>query len=76
MTADEFRACLDALDWSQRSLARLLDRDERMVRRWASGQYDIPDEVAGWLRALAAFHAHHPPPLRDRRLGNCSGAYR
>ena len=64
MTSDKFRTCLDTLGWSQRSLARLLDCDERMVRRWAAGQYSIPDNVAGWLATLAAFHAEHPAPNR------------
>jgi hypothetical protein len=67
MTPTECRACLNALDWSQRSPAHLLDRDERMVRRRAAGQYEIPDAVAGWLTTLAAFHAKHPVPLLDRR---------
>jgi ribosome-binding protein aMBF1 (putative translation factor) len=70
MTPTQFRACLDTLDWSQRSLARLLDRDERMVRRWASGQCTIPEDVAEWLTTLAAFHAKHPVPLFDRRPGS------
>jgi hypothetical protein len=65
VTTDEFRACLVALNWSQRGLADLLDRDERMVRRWAAGQYDIPEDVGGWLATLAAFHAKHQSPLKS-----------
>jgi hypothetical protein len=64
MTPSEFHICLDTLDWSQRGLARLLNLDDRMVRRWAAGQYSIPDDVAGWLMTLAAFHAKHPVPLK------------
>jgi hypothetical protein len=67
MTSTEFRACLATLDWSPRSLAHLIDRDERMVRRWGSGQYTIPDDVADWLATLAAFHDRHPPPRLARR---------
>jgi hypothetical protein len=67
MTAEELRACLDALHWSQRGLADILDRDPRMVRRWGSGHYAIPDDVAHWLGTLAAFHEQHPPPRLIRR---------
>jgi hypothetical protein len=42
MTADEFRACLVTLDWSQRSIARLLDRDERMVRALGGRSLQYP----------------------------------
>ena len=63
MTADRFRACLDALSWSGRGLAALLNVDERQVRRWASGQYSIPDPIAAWLETLARFHESHPAPM-------------
>ena len=43
MTPPEFRICLELLAWSQRGLARLLGLDDRTVRRWASGQNEIPD---------------------------------
>jgi ribosome-binding protein aMBF1 (putative translation factor) len=62
MTAPEFRICLEHLAWSQRGLARLLNRDDRLVRRWASGDNEIPADVAEWLATLAACHAQHPPP--------------
>jgi hypothetical protein len=63
VTADRFRACLDALSWSGRGLAALLNVDERQVRRWASGQYSIPDPIAAWLETLARFHESHPAPM-------------
>jgi hypothetical protein len=63
VTADRFRACLDALSWSGRGLAALLDMDERQVRRWASGQYSIPEPIADWLDTLARFHESHPAPM-------------
>jgi hypothetical protein len=62
MTPAEFRICLQHLAWSQRGLAELLGRDDRLVRRWASGGSEIPAEVAEWLAVLAACHAKHPPP--------------
>jgi hypothetical protein len=63
MTTDRFRECLDALSWSQRGLAALLDVDERQVRRWATGQYNIPEPIAAWLETLARFHETHPAPV-------------
>ena len=62
MTPSEFRVCLELLDWSQRGLAKLLGRDDRTVRRWATGDNEVPDDVAEWLAVLAACHAQHPPP--------------
>jgi hypothetical protein len=46
-------------------LARLLGLDDSAVRRWASGQNEIPDNIATWLATLAAFHAKHPVPLKE-----------
>jgi hypothetical protein len=62
MTPNEMRLCLERRGWSQRGLARLLELDDRLVRRWASGQNEIPENIAHWLATLAAFHAKHPPP--------------
>jgi ribosome-binding protein aMBF1 (putative translation factor) len=56
------RAALAELHWSGRGLAAILRRDERMVRRWAAGTYQPPEDVLTWLEALASFHAAHPPP--------------
>jgi plasmid maintenance system antidote protein VapI len=64
MTPDRFRECLDALNWTQRGVASVLDVDERQVRRWATGQYSIPAPVAAWLETLTEFHEAHPAPAR------------
>jgi hypothetical protein len=64
MTPAEFRICLELLAWSQRGLAKVLGLDDRMVRRWAAGQNEIPGNIAAWLTTLAAFHAQHPAPLK------------
>jgi hypothetical protein len=69
MTPREFRICLELLAWSQRGLARQLGFDDRTVRRWASGQNEIPSNIAHWLATLAAFHAKHPAPLKDGSAG-------
>lgn len=62
MTATRFRECLALLHWSQQGLSRILDTDERQVRRWASGSGPIPAAVAAWLEVLAQHAAAHPVP--------------
>jgi hypothetical protein len=61
--ASRLRAALASLHWSQRGLALLLGKDERQVRRWASGAYTVPADVLAWVEVLAAFHEANPPPL-------------
>lgn len=67
MTPDRLRECLALLRWSQRGFAEALSCDDRLVRRWASGDATIPPDVAAWLEALAAAHAAHPAPSGWRR---------
>jgi DNA-binding transcriptional regulator YiaG len=45
--ADRLRAMLERLRLSQRGLARAIDCDERVVRRWCAGQQPVPTVV--WL---------------------------
>lgn len=63
MTPDRFRACLEALRWSQRGVADVLAVDERQVRRWAAGA-TIPGPIAAWLDFLAEVHEANPAPKR------------
>ena len=65
MTPDRFRECLDFVGWSQRGFADYVRVDERQVRRWAAGQYSIPEPIAAWLDMLARFHEAHPAPQRS-----------
>ena len=65
MTPTRLRECLTALDWTQRGLARLLDRPEGTVRQWARGAVQIPADVAVWLDKLARHHERNPPPERN-----------
>jgi hypothetical protein len=67
MTPDRFRECLDLLNWSGRSLAALLQVDERQVRRWASGDYAIPQQIADWLDRMGRLHEANPPPANRRQ---------
>ena len=62
MTPDRFRACLDALHWSQRGLADMLRLHPTTVRRWATGHGIIPANVAAWLEHLTAAHEAAPLP--------------
>lgn len=62
MTPERFNQCLDALGWSAKELAALLDIDDRNVRRWASGKLDIPDKLAAWLEDVGKYMEDHPPP--------------
>lgn len=65
VTPTRLRECLDALHWSQRGLATILNRPEGTVRQWARGAVRIPDDVAAWLDKLARYAEKNPPPLRE-----------
>ncbi len=67
MTPTRLRDAIACLGWTQRGLARMLDCDERMVRRWTAGSGPIPSEIAAWLDRLAAAAAANPAPT-DWRL--------
>ena len=62
MTPDRFRECLTALHWTQRGLARILDRPEGTVRQWARGAVRIPEDVKHWLEYLTFHHKALPAP--------------
>jgi ribosome-binding protein aMBF1 (putative translation factor) len=64
LTPTHFRECLDAVQWSQRGIARHLGRHEGTVRQWARGSVTIPDDVAAWLERLARFHTDNPAPMK------------
>lgn len=63
MTPDRFKECLDILGYSTAQIADLCGRsDDRRVRRWGTGQRQIPYAVADWLEGLVAYFEAHPPP--------------
>lgn len=62
MTPEEFRDCLASLRWSQRGLADILDVNQTTIRRMASGQMPIPENVAGWLIKASEFLSSNPLP--------------
>jgi DNA-binding transcriptional regulator YiaG len=45
MTPDAFRSHLSRLGYSQAGFARLMDVDERTVRRWGTDETPIPKSV-------------------------------
>lgn len=63
MTPDQLRAALHDLHWSQRGLAAILRKDERQVRRWATGDAQIPEDVANWMERVARAMRENPPPV-------------
>ena len=73
MTPERLTAVLEALHWSVRGLAVVLDEHETAVRRWVSGQTAVPRNVAVWLevRARTAFSRPQPKgwiPRAERKL--------
>lgn len=56
MTPTRLRECLATIGWSQRGLADRLGLEETRTRRWASGRYPIPENVAQWLERLSSAH--------------------
>lgn len=65
MTPERLRECLTALCWSQRGLARNLNKAEGTVRQWARGKLSIPEDVAVWLERCGRFMEENPPPPRN-----------
>ena len=54
MTPQRCRECRGRLGLSLQGMADVLVTDNRLVRRWESGQRPVPPEVAAWLEAAAA----------------------
>jgi len=52
MTGTEFRTAIAVLGLSQLGAARLLGVDGRTVRRWISGERDVPEPAARFLTFL------------------------
>jgi hypothetical protein len=63
MSEDEFQEALDELQFTQVGLMRVLHKDERTGRRWRSGEYAIPTEIAVLLRVLRAWKQFGRDPL-------------
>lgn len=74
MLAQEFRKALKSLNLTQAACAEALDVQPRTVRRWASGERDIPGPVIAaltcWLERYAEHQEADLDDVRDRiRIG-------
>jgi len=65
MTPDRFRELLDRLGLSQLAAAKLFHAGDRTVRRWASGDQDIPRAVQIALALMVKFKV---PPAKAEKL--------
>lgn len=54
MNSTDYRAALASLGLTIVSAAKFLGVDERTSRRWAAGEWDIPEPVAMFLLYLVA----------------------
>ena len=62
MDRQEFTACLEAIGWSARQFCDRTHTSRWIVAQALDGQRPIPDVVAAYVRALAAFHRSIPAP--------------
>ena len=62
MTPDRLSEVLSELGWQTGELAKRLWISERTVRRWLSGQAEVPDRIAYWLEAVVRVMQSAPPP--------------
>jgi DNA-binding transcriptional regulator YiaG len=54
VTPDEYSEAIQTLGLSQIAAAKLLGVDGRTSRRWISGERDVPEPAARFLRYLIA----------------------
>ena len=52
MTPAQYRVALTAIGWTPWGLATRLGVHETRTRRWGTGRYPIPENVAAWLERL------------------------
>jgi len=53
MTPAQFKSAIDKVGLSQQQAGVWFGRSKRTGKRWASGEYEIPDYVARFLRYMA-----------------------
>jgi hypothetical protein len=62
MPPERLSVILTTLGWSAAEVGRRLNIGERSVRRWLSGDMEIPDRIADWLEELMKHLRSAPPP--------------
>ena len=67
MTPAEFESALQAIGWSHRHVARLLDCDVDIPIRWGKGIVEVPSSIGRWLAGLERVHRRSKAP-EDWRL--------
>ena len=67
LTPDQFRELLVELGLSDAQLIRWTGVDDRLVRRWKTGEREIPETMATWLKGLETFLTANPPPVMRGR---------
>lgn len=55
---------LATLHWGPQVASRILDVNERTVRRWLVGQNEPPSDILAWVEQCASFVRDHPPPRK------------
>lgn len=74
MTPTQYRATIEALGLSLTGAAQLLGVNERTCRRWADGEYDVPEPVAMLLRLLIAAKSGRCQAEAERMLDHSTVA--
>jgi transcriptional regulator with XRE-family HTH domain len=64
MTYTDFSDRLAVIGWPAREVARRLRLSQSRVRRWASGEYPVPADVADWIETIAGAIESTPVPGR------------
>lgn len=67
MTPTRLRDCMDLLAMSDGQIVRALNVHARLVRRWQSGERQIPADVEAWIERLVTFWQANPPPVMRGR---------
>jgi hypothetical protein len=67
MTGGDFAAAVDELGWSNAWLARYVGCDERLVRKWITGELRVPPAIAAWIHTRLLYHRAQPPPPLPKR---------
>lgn len=69
MTRRRFLWCLKLLRLPRSHLSRMVGSSEVLVRKWASGERNVPDAVGEWLEACVKIRLNHPypPPPQEWR---------